>query len=228
MAIDDTGLGRWCSWPFYSNPKHATRIVVAYRPGSTKTKGLKTVYQHHKQYMQHNNIAGTPVKMFDRNLDEQIKKWRGNGERVILLMDVNGNPLRNGLYDKIDRGLDGMEEFLHKCWGSPPPNTHARGSTPIDGGYILPKIEILNLSLLNFMDSPGDHRSLILDVLTRSMIGEHLNKICRPGCCLVASQLKPVGRYNKIFKEQCDIHRIQERMNAIDKMTRYCGYLSPN
>jgi hypothetical protein len=73
-AIDETGLGRWCSWPFYSNPNHATRIVVAYRPCSTKTKGLKTVYQQHKRYMQSHNIAGTPVGMFDRDLDEQIKK----------------------------------------------------------------------------------------------------------------------------------------------------------
>ena len=44
--IDERGLGRWCSWVFYSNPSHVTRIVVAYRPGKAKTKGLKTVYQH--------------------------------------------------------------------------------------------------------------------------------------------------------------------------------------
>jgi len=28
-------------------------------------------------------------------------------------------------------------------------------------------------------------------------------------------------------REQFDIHRIVERMNAVDKMTRYCGYPSP-
>jgi len=26
---DSSGLGRWCSWPFYANPNHVTRIVVA-------------------------------------------------------------------------------------------------------------------------------------------------------------------------------------------------------
>lgn len=38
--------------------------------------------------------------MFDRDLDEQIKKWRATGERIILLIDVNGNPLINNLYKK--------------------------------------------------------------------------------------------------------------------------------
>jgi hypothetical protein len=29
-------------------------------------------------------------------------------------------------------------------------------------------------------------------------------------------------------REQFEIHRIIERLNAVDKMTRYCGYPSPN
>ena len=82
--------------------------------------------------------------------------------------------------------------------------------------------------MLNFVDSPGDHRSLLLDVSTRSMLGEHLNAICRPvSRRLVMSQKDSVKRYNKIVKEQCSIHRIQERLDAIDKMTKYCGYPSP-
>ena len=34
-------------------------------------------------------------------------------------------------------------------------------------------------------------------------------------------------RYNEIIREQCSIHRIEECMNAVDNMTRYCGYPSP-
>jgi hypothetical protein len=37
----------------------------------------------------------------------------------------------------------------------------------------------------------------------------------------------PYYRYNRILRDQFDTHRIVERMNAIDKMTRYCGYPSP-
>ena len=157
------------------------RIVVAYRPCLAKVKELKAVYyQQQKSYMQRENIQGTPLEMFDRDLSDQIKKWRSAGERVILLMDVNGDPLRNNLCRSIKAGSDGMEEFTHKCWGSEPPRTHARGSAPIDGGYISHELEILNLCMLNFVDSPGDHRSLLLDVSTRSMLGQFLNTICRP------------------------------------------------
>jgi hypothetical protein len=28
--VDPRGLGRWCSWPFYCNPAHMTRLMVAY------------------------------------------------------------------------------------------------------------------------------------------------------------------------------------------------------
>ncbi len=40
-SVDPRGLGRWCSWPFYCNPIHVTRLVVAYRPCARKVKGLK-------------------------------------------------------------------------------------------------------------------------------------------------------------------------------------------
>jgi hypothetical protein len=45
--VDPRGLGRWCSWLFYCNPTHVTRMVVAYCPCAGKTEGLKTVYQQH-------------------------------------------------------------------------------------------------------------------------------------------------------------------------------------
>ena len=46
-SADFRGLGRWCSWPFFCNPSHVTRIVVAYQPCARKVEGLKTVYQQH-------------------------------------------------------------------------------------------------------------------------------------------------------------------------------------
>jgi hypothetical protein len=46
-SADPIGLGRWCTWPFFCNPSHITRIVVAYWPCARKVEGLKTVYQQH-------------------------------------------------------------------------------------------------------------------------------------------------------------------------------------
>ncbi len=74
-SINPRGLGRWCSWPFYCNPIHVTRIVVAYRPCARKTKGLKTVYQQHLRYIQSCGLQTNLVTMFDTDLSKQIKEW---------------------------------------------------------------------------------------------------------------------------------------------------------
>ncbi len=44
---------------------------------------------------------------------------------------------------------------------------------------------------------------------------------------MVTSQADSVKRYNEIVREQFEIHRIVERMNAVDKMTKYCRNPSP-
>ena len=131
---DHRELGRWCSWSFSANPNHVTRIVVAYRPCLTKTKGLKTVYQQHKRYMYERGIQGSPVEMFDKDLSEQVRIWRGAGERVVVLMDANENPLKNNFYRRLKEASD-LTEFTHKCWGKVPPHTHARGTKRIDGRW---------------------------------------------------------------------------------------------
>jgi hypothetical protein len=65
-----------------------------------------------------------------------------------------------------------LEKFTHKCWGLTPPYTHISGSSPIDGGYKSPEIEIVHMIMLPFAKSLGDHRSLIISISTRSLIGD--------------------------------------------------------
>ena len=70
--------------------------------------------------------------------------------------------------------------------------------------------------MLGFMESPGDHRSWLVECTTRSMLGEDLLKIVRPpGRKPVTTQPKYVKRYNEIVEQQFQIHRITERMDAV-------------
>jgi hypothetical protein len=83
--------------------------------------------------------------------------------------------------------------------------------------------------MLSFTESPGDHRSFIIDISTHSLLGEFRYKVCRSvSRHLVTSQQQSADRYNKIVREQFKTHRIVERMNAVNKMTWYCSYPSPN
>jgi hypothetical protein len=91
-----------------------------------------------------------------------------------------------------------MKEFMHKCWGPKEPYTHHSRKSPIDGGYKTPEVEIVNLSMLTFAESPGDHRSFILDVSTRSFLGVYRYKVCQPvSQRLVTSQESSVKKYNE-------------------------------
>ena len=92
-SVDPRGLGRWCSWQFFCNPNHVSRIVVAYRTCRAKPKGLRTIYQQQLRYIQAHGINCSPVELFDRDLAKQIKEWRKSGERIVLVMDVNDHPL---------------------------------------------------------------------------------------------------------------------------------------
>ncbi len=178
--IDPRGLGRWCSWLFFCNLTHVTRIVIAYCRCMSKAEGLKTVYQQHLQYIQSRGLQFNPVKLFDHNLSKKIKKWRGKSKRIILMMDINNHPLRNKLYTKLKKQSTKMEEFTHKCRGPKEPYTHHSRKSPIDGGYKTPEVEIVNLSMLTFAECPGDPQSFILEVSTRSLLGVYRYKVCQP------------------------------------------------
>ncbi len=143
-------------------------------------------------------------------------------------MDINDHPHPNKLYMKLKEQDTKMDEFMHKYWGQKEPYTHHSRKSPIDGGYKTVEVKIVNLSMLTFAESPGDHRSFILDVSIRSLLGVYRYKVFRPvSLRLVTLQELSVKSYNKIIRDQFKIHHIEEQLNAVDNMTRYCGYPLP-
>ena len=143
-------------------------------------------------------------------------------------MDINDHPLRNKFYRKLKDHNTDMGEFTRKRWGLKEPYMHHSGKSPIDGGYKTLEVEIVNLAMLNFAESPGDHRSFVLDVSTWSLLGVYRYKVCWPvSCRLITSQDTSVKRYNAIIREQFKIHCIEEQLNMVNNMMQYCGYPSP-
>ncbi len=177
--------------------------MVAYRHCGRKVKGLKTVYQQQVHYIQSRGLQADPVTLFDSNLSKQIKEWRGAGERIVFVINVNSHPLHNDLYQQLQEHRTEMEEFSHKCWGPKAPYTLPAGKSPIDGAYKSPEVEIVNLCMLTFAESPGDHRSLCFNISNHSLLGRFRHKVCPPvNRQLVTSQPSLVKRYNEIVHEQ--------------------------
>ncbi len=58
-SVNPRGLGRWCSWQFFCNLNHVSRIVVAYRTCRSKVKRLRTIYQQHLRYATFRRMIST-------------------------------------------------------------------------------------------------------------------------------------------------------------------------
>jgi hypothetical protein len=222
-SVNPRGLGRWCSWPFSCNPIQVTWIVATYRPCARQVKGSKTVYQQHMHYIQSRGLQTDPASLFDSGLSKQIKEWRGAGESIVLAIDINGHPLHNDLYRQLQERKPEMEELSHKCWGPKAPYMHPAGKSPINRAYKSPEVEIVNLFMLTFAESPGEHRSLCFIISHCSLLGKFQYKVSPPvSWRLVTSQPSLVRTYNEIVREQFEIHCIEEQLDAVDKMMCYC------
>jgi hypothetical protein len=228
---DPRGLGHWSSWKLFHTPQHATRLITAYCPctGSTN-KGLKTVYRQHLTYIQKEQLNRTPYQLFIDDLVVQLKKWRSEGERLILCIDLN----EHSIWGKISRRLqsDDIEliERTHDFWpeGILEPNTHIDGSRPIDGIFATPDINVTNCLLLSFHESVGDHRTMIMEFTTASAIGRFQGRIVRPSSRrLTLRQPGAIKSYNNTIREQFTIHRIPERLSTLLLEAKRYSYPPP-
>ncbi len=135
------------------------------------------------RYIQSRGLATNPANPFDQDLTKQIKEWRGKGERILIMMDINNHPLRNNFYTKLHTHNTDLDKFTHKCWGPNEPYTHHSGKSQIDGRYKSPEVEVVNLAMLTFAEITGDHRSFVLNLSMRSLLGVYRYKVCRPVSC---------------------------------------------
>ncbi len=138
------------------------------------------MYQQHMCYIQSQGLQTDPVTLFDSDLSKQIKEWRGAGERIVLAIDVNGHPLHNDLYRQLQERKTEMEEFSHKCWGPKAPYMHPAGKSPIDGAYKSPEVEIVNLCMLTFAESPVTTKaSASISLLAHSLANSNIKYAAR-------------------------------------------------
>jgi hypothetical protein len=59
---------------------------------------------------------------------------------MVLMMDINHNPLCNKFYSRLNEQQTKMEDFTHKCWGPKEQYTHHSGKSPINGSYKTPEV----------------------------------------------------------------------------------------
>ncbi len=88
---DETGLRRWLTVTL-KNDGITSRIMCGYNPCFNKSKDNSTTYaQHHQYFVKAKKDLTCPRTKFRMDLVEQLKKWRRDGDKIIVCLDANKN-----------------------------------------------------------------------------------------------------------------------------------------
>ena len=222
-------LGRWDSSILSGKQDHVTRVVHAYAVLPRASEETGSVDQQHLRYIQSELVEDiSPRDLFESDFIWQLQWWRSKGERLIVMMDANSHVLTGRLCRAMVHESIGLREATKDLLGSLCPNTHRRGSQPIDGIWTTSDITVTAVKWLPFSESPGDHRACIFDVTMQSVVGVSDKRIVYPACRrLISSNPSCVAKYEATMREQFAIHKIEERMARLDEETLEMTVVSP-
>ncbi len=148
--------------------------------------------------------------MFRQQLIKQLKKWRVEGDRIVLFMDHNEH-VYNGALGKAlgnSTGLN-LQEVILQHTGTRTGATFFRGSKPIDGLWASSNLEISNTCVMPFGYGVGDHRAFIRNITLESLVGENPTKIVQPVSRKLNSRLPQCG---KVYINSFELNIIQHRL----------------
>jgi hypothetical protein len=129
-----------------------------------------------------------------QHLVKQIKKWREEGDRIVLFMDHNEHVYNGALGQALSKskGLN-LREVILQHTGVKTGAMFFWGSKPIDGRWTSSDLEISNACVMLFGYGIGDHRAFILDLSLESLVGGNPTKIVRPVSRKLNSKLPKCG-----------------------------------
>jgi hypothetical protein len=175
---NDTGLGRWSVMTVQGDGAR-TRIVCGYNPcGNSKLNSSMTYQQHRRYFITQQKDLSCPKVGFRQDLVKVLKKWREEGDRLIVCMDANediykkmiGRTLtdREGL-----KMVEAVQEFTGKKIGP----TFFWGSKPIDGIWTTTDVIVTHACVMPAGFGVGDHCLFVIDMQATSLIGEEPLKV---------------------------------------------------
>ena len=104
---------------------------------------------------------------------------------------------------------------MHGGWGAEEPKTFIDGQQTIDGVWSSTILEIGSFKLLSFGESIGDHRTMIFDVTTRSLIGKFEHRVVKAGCRRLNYNTSSMSRYNTLLEKLVTQNRMDERLDSV-------------
>ena len=153
IGEDMSGLGRWAWQTIEGHSETKTVIIQAYRP-------VKNTQNYGSTYIQQRAAAGVedPIKIFDEDIIEMIDTFIEDKFQIILMGDFNTPINGTGRLEKMLQ-IRGIKDVIQTRYGySRAPNTHSRGSRPIDAIFTSETIEMVKGGYKEGYEEVSDHR----------------------------------------------------------------------
>ncbi len=137
-------------------------MVAAYRP--CKSDGPLTTYQQQLRYWYKHKQTKCPKTLFLNNLAKEIQQWQEEGDKVIVLADMNEDVLAPEI-NKFCQATH-MVEAIAALHGKSPMPTHQCGSRAIDGIFLSHSLlEDAKGRFLEFGEvTVSNHRAVWIDI----------------------------------------------------------------
>ncbi len=213
-------LGRWSWMTIQGKEGHTTVVISAYRPVKN-VEYIGSVYQQHTRSLIKRNDMREPLKAFDEDLHQQIKKWIDQGYHIILGMDANTKLDGTSDIEKrlFELGLENifLKEATPKFGSQPATCNKSEHQLPIDGVWASPTIVPDKLGFHAFDDAiPSDHRCLWVDISFSILFG-HRSPPLQKGFTRRLSVKDPrvVHKYIKKVRERFKAGKLFERVQRL-------------
>ncbi len=148
----------------------------------------------------------------------QLVVWKTTDADIILLGDFNENVYSGRIAKRLEQSDLNFSEQCLGCTGMHIPPTFRDGIMPIDAVHAMAGIECVNAYILPHkgMIGVGDHRCLILDFSSSSVIGTKFQNIVRCAARrLHCKSTQLIYAYNRKLDLLCSRHKIYERIYFI-------------
>jgi hypothetical protein len=150
-----------------------TCIVCGYNRCGNNKLNSGTSYQQQKRFFVTIQKDLTCLrKKFHDNLIAQLKRWKDNGNCLVVCLDANENIYRKSI-GRLLTDLDGlnMSEVVGDFMGRKLGPAFFRGSKPIDGVWATHDILVTHACVMPAGYGVGDHRMFVIDFQEASLVG---------------------------------------------------------
>jgi len=108
-----------------------------------------------------------------------------------------------------------MQEVLTEKYGAAP-NTHERGTDPIEGVFMSEGMNIVKGGYTSFEESPSDHRWLFIDLDESEIVGESMEARARPIERKATAKIPSVKeKFNCELERQVTFHNLLEKVENL-------------